>query len=111
MNTDYINANYVHGYKHPNMYIACQGPVPKSMAAFWQMVWENKSEVVVMVTNEVEGDPPRLKCHRYWPEPEQDGQRAVAQYGMYQVEQVANSADPGYITRHFKYRAFRTRWR
>lgn len=29
------------------------------------MVHENCVHVIVMVTNEVEGD--RLKCHRYWP--------------------------------------------
>ena len=29
------------------------------------MLWETKAHVIVMVTNEVEGD--KLKCHRYWP--------------------------------------------
>lgn len=29
------------------------------------MMWENNAHIIVMVTNEVEGD--KLKCHRYWP--------------------------------------------
>ena len=33
------------------------------------MVHENHVHVIVMVTNEVEGD--RLKCHRYWPSAEE----------------------------------------
>jgi hypothetical protein len=47
-NSDYINANYI-----SDMYIATQGPVPDAFSSFWQMVWEQKSNVVVMITNEV----------------------------------------------------------
>uniref|UniRef100_A0A3B5K7F5 Protein tyrosine phosphatase non-receptor type 20 n=1 Tax=Takifugu rubripes TaxID=31033 RepID=A0A3B5K7F5_TAKRU len=30
------------------------------------MIWENKSDVVAMMTQEVERG--RIKCHKYWPE-------------------------------------------
>lgn len=30
------------------------------------MIWENKSDVIAMMTQEVERG--RIKCHRYWPE-------------------------------------------
>lgn len=47
-------------------YISCQGPLPSTVMAFWQMIWENKSDVVAMMTQEVERG--RIKCHKYWPE-------------------------------------------
>eukprot|EP00049_Salpingoeca_infusionum_P020372 m.363948 g.363948 ORF g.363948 m.363948 type:complete len:687 (+) comp24830_c0_seq1:60-2120(+) len=64
-NNDYINANYVPGVGAVK-YIASQGPVPHSFNAFWQMVWEQNSNVIVMVTNLMEGG--KLKCHKYWPD-------------------------------------------
>lgn len=47
-------------------YISCQGPLPSTVPAFWQMIWENKSDVIAMMTQEVERG--RIKCHKYWPE-------------------------------------------
>ncbi|XP_034047388.1 tyrosine-protein phosphatase non-receptor type 13 isoform X2 [Thalassophryne amazonica] len=67
-NGGYINANFI---KMPVkdedfVYIACQGPLPTTMADFWQMVWEQKSNVIAMMTQEVEGG--KVKCQRYWPD-------------------------------------------
>ena len=40
------------GYRnHPRQYIATQGPMDNTVEDFWRMVWENKSEVIVMATN------------------------------------------------------------
>lgn len=47
-------------------YISAQGPLPGTQDNFWQMVWENKSDVIAMMTQEVERG--RVKCHKYWPE-------------------------------------------
>lgn len=47
------------------MYIACQGPLPTTLCDFWQMVLEQKSNVIAMMTREVEGG--KVKCQRYWP--------------------------------------------
>ena len=46
-------------------------PLPATVAAFWQMVWEQQTDVIAMVTNEREGG--RVKCEPYWPEGTQVG--------------------------------------
>ncbi|XP_049909071.1 tyrosine-protein phosphatase non-receptor type 13 isoform X5 [Epinephelus moara] len=64
----YINANFIKmPVKDENyMYIACQGPLPTTLGDFWQMVWEQKSNVIAMMTQEVEAG--KVKCQRYWPD-------------------------------------------
>ncbi|XP_015609810.1 tyrosine-protein phosphatase non-receptor type 9 isoform X2 [Cephus cinctus] len=66
--SDYINANFVDGYKQKNAFISTQGPLPKTCGDFWRMVWEQQTLVVVMTTRVVERG--RTKCAQYWgPEP------------------------------------------
>ncbi|XP_052249223.1 receptor-type tyrosine-protein phosphatase kappa-like [Dreissena polymorpha] len=67
--SDYINANFIDGYKKRKAYIASLGPMAKQMgdfSVFWNMIWQQKVETVVMVTNlDEEG---MTKCEKYWPE-------------------------------------------
>ena len=54
-NTDYINANYVDGYKCVNRYVATQGPLNNTITDFWRMVWQLDSHQIVMLTSLDEG--------------------------------------------------------
>uniref|UniRef100_A0A5K3ELN1 Protein-tyrosine-phosphatase n=1 Tax=Mesocestoides corti TaxID=53468 RepID=A0A5K3ELN1_MESCO len=68
---DYINASFVKmSIPKANLqkeYIAAQGPLPNTCLDFWQMCWEQKSELIVMLTSVQEQG--RFKCHKYWPDP------------------------------------------
>ncbi|XP_021105536.1 receptor-type tyrosine-protein phosphatase F isoform X9 [Heterocephalus glaber] len=75
--SDYINANYIDGYRKQNAYIATQGPLPETMGDFWRMVWEQRTAIVVMMTRLEEKS--RVKCDQYWPP------RGTETYGLIQV--------------------------
>uniref|UniRef100_A0A663DML4 Tyrosine-protein phosphatase non-receptor type 13 n=1 Tax=Aquila chrysaetos chrysaetos TaxID=223781 RepID=A0A663DML4_AQUCH len=64
----YINASFIRMPvgNEEFTYIACQGPLPTTVADFWQMVWEQNCTVIAMMTQEVEGE--KIKCQRYWPD-------------------------------------------
>lgn len=103
MGSDYINANYVDGYRRQNAYIATQGPLPETFGDFWRMVWEQRSATIVMMTrleekSRVRPGPRRprapsqpwptltstpcliqIKCDQYWPN------RGTETYGFIQV--------------------------
>uniref|UniRef100_A0AAQ4PM38 protein-tyrosine-phosphatase n=1 Tax=Gasterosteus aculeatus aculeatus TaxID=481459 RepID=A0AAQ4PM38_GASAC len=77
LGSDYINANYVDGYRKQNAYIATQGALAETFGDFWRMVWEQRAASVVMMTRLEEKS--RIKCDQYWPS------RGTETYGMIQV--------------------------
>ncbi|KAK2179862.1 hypothetical protein NP493_469g03030 [Ridgeia piscesae] len=78
--SDYINSNYMDGYRKHNAYIATQGPLPETFSDFWRMVWEQRSATVVMMTKLEERA--RIKCDQYWPN------RGTETYGVMHVTLV-----------------------
>ncbi|XP_071984676.1 receptor-type tyrosine-protein phosphatase F isoform X9 [Engystomops pustulosus] len=91
--SDYINANYIDGYRKQNAYIATQGPLPETLSDFWRMVWEQRTSTIVMMTRLEEKS--RVKCDQYWPS------RGTETYGMIQVTLVDTVELATYTVRTF----------
>ncbi|XP_062337982.1 receptor-type tyrosine-protein phosphatase F isoform X4 [Osmerus eperlanus] len=91
--SDYINANYIDGYRKQNAYIATQGPLPETLSDFWRMVWEQRANTIVMMTRLEEKS--RVKCDQYWPV------RGTETYGMIQVTMLDSVELATYSVRTF----------
>ncbi|XP_039400686.1 receptor-type tyrosine-protein phosphatase kappa-like isoform X2 [Mauremys reevesii] len=90
---DYINASYVDSYRSPCFFIAAQGPLPGTVVDFWQMIWQEKTSAIVMLTGLVEQN--KTKCEQYWPEGEQ-------LYGDFTVTLSNIWTTTGLVTRTFR---------
>ncbi|XP_072318765.1 protein tyrosine phosphatase receptor type Db isoform X15 [Eucyclogobius newberryi] len=83
--SDYINSNYIDGYRRQTAYIATQGPLPETFGDFWRMVWEQHTANIIMMTKlEEKSRMPsyffsKVKCDQYWPT------RGTETYGLIQV--------------------------
>ncbi|XP_029301186.1 protein tyrosine phosphatase receptor type Db isoform X10 [Cottoperca gobio] len=83
--SDYINANYIDGYRRQNAYIATQGSLPETFGEFWRLVWEQHTANIIMMTKlEEKSRMPsyffsKVKCDQYWPT------RGTETYGLIQV--------------------------
>ena len=79
-------------------YIAGQGPMAHTASDFLTMVWENRTELVVMLTDLQEKG--RSKCWKYWPE---HGETTKLQHGLQISCESEKVMDP-FVIREFKLR-------
>ncbi|XP_010222838.1 PREDICTED: receptor-type tyrosine-protein phosphatase C [Tinamus guttatus] len=88
----YINASFITGYWGPKAMIATQGPMQETIAEFWQMVFQRKVKVIVMLTELKEGD--QELCAQYWGEGKQT-------YDGIEVQMTDTNCCPSYTIRAF----------
>ncbi|XP_043944375.1 receptor-type tyrosine-protein phosphatase O isoform X2 [Protopterus annectens] len=93
--SDYINANYIPGYNSRQEYIATQGPLPETRYDFWKMVLQQKSPIIVMLTQCNERR--RVKCDHYWPFTDEP-----MRYGDIVVEMVTEDEKAEWAVRQFR---------
>lgn len=94
--TDYINANFVLGYKERKKFICAQGPMDSTVNDFWRMIWEQHLEIIVMLTNLEEYN--KAKCAKYWPEQIND----ATKFGEITVKFVHEQRYTDYLVRELK---------
>lgn len=90
---DYINANYIDGYKKQRVYIAAQGPSTSTLGDIWRMAWKENAKTIIMLTNVTESG--KKKCEVYWPETGSD------QYGNITVQLLDTDILPDFTIRTF----------
>ncbi|KAM7106487.1 receptor-type tyrosine-protein phosphatase C isoform 2-T3 [Ciconia maguari] len=88
----YINASFITGYWGPKAMIATQGPLQETISDFWQMVFQRKVKVIVMLTELKEGD--QEFCAQYWGEGKQ-------MYDGIEVQMTDVNCCPSYTIRAF----------
>jgi protein-tyrosine phosphatase len=67
--SDYINADFVEGYRGRKLFICAQGPHEAGIRDFWRMIDVHRVQVIVMLTGiEEQG---KIKCAQYWSDDEQ----------------------------------------
>ncbi|KAL0985363.1 hypothetical protein UPYG_G00155960 [Umbra pygmaea] len=95
---DYINASHITVSPPVSgvclRYIAAQGPLPQTCTHFWQSVWEQRTNTIIMLTTLTERG--RTKCHQYWPHPP-----GVSDYGSLRVSCHSEECNLAYVTRQF----------
>ncbi|CAI8010985.1 Receptor-type tyrosine-protein phosphatase mu [Geodia barretti] len=89
---DFINASYIDSCRK-RQFIATQGPLPKTVVDFWRMVWQERSQSIVMLANLVEASS--VKCHKYWPE------TGTLSFGPFNVTITGQQILADYTTREF----------
>ena len=47
---------FIKGFKKPSQFIATQGPMGNTVNEFWEMIWDNDVNTIVMLTELEEKD-------------------------------------------------------
>nr|XP_036860605.1 receptor-type tyrosine-protein phosphatase C [Manis javanica] len=91
----YINASFIMSYWKPQLMIAAQGPLKGTIGDFWQLVFQRKVEVIVMLTELQNGD--QEACAQYWGEEKQT-------FGDIEVDMTDARKSSAYTLRVFELR-------
>ena len=92
----YINASYISTGKDQGLYyIATQGPLDATIIDFWKMIWQERSCVIVMLTEQVEQG--EQSCCQYWPSTAE----LEVLHGQIHISSLEETIHDHYTLRHF----------
>ena len=83
-----IKNMYVLKYQH----IAI-GPMKKTLNDFWCLVWQERPQTIVMITNLMEGS--KSKCEQYWP----NSYKEDVEFGVFTVTLLDEQVLPDFTIR------------
>ncbi|XP_035698223.1 receptor-type tyrosine-protein phosphatase U-like isoform X2 [Branchiostoma floridae] len=91
--TDYINADFLDGYKRKDAFLVTQSPLPGTVTDFWRMLSDHRSVSVIML-NQL--NPKDKSVVKYWPD------AGSKTFGALEVEMVSERQEKSAIVRQFK---------
>ncbi|XP_023370328.1 receptor-type tyrosine-protein phosphatase C isoform X1 [Otolemur garnettii] len=91
----YINASFIMSYWKPEVMIAAQGPLKETISDFWQMIFQRKVKVIIMLTELKQGE--QEICAQYWGE-------GMQTYGDIEVDMKDTNKSSAYTFRVFELR-------
>ncbi|CAH8463873.1 unnamed protein product [Dicrocoelium dendriticum] len=96
--SDYVNANFIDGYRKKHAYIATQTPLLNTVDDFWRMMWEQGSPIIVVLgDSSTSGNiPPGSQQDAYWPT------ERSTRYQHLLVEPMVEYNMPHFILREFR---------
>ena len=94
---DYINGVYVDSYVLKNAFIITQTPLLNTVKDFWQLIYEQEVNTVVMLDS---SDMKEDTCAAYWP-----SRKGEQQYGPYLVDLQATHEEKHATVRHLELRS------
>ena len=92
----YINASPLHLPFARRNYILTQGPLPNTASDFWQMVYEQKVSICIMLSKVMEKS--FIKCHSYFPCKE----APRLKFELFDCELEHEEIKPNYIIRRIR---------
>ncbi len=110
--SDYINANYVSGFNRVNKFIATQEPMATTFDDFWNMIWQEDSNIIVMLNGTKKKS--QLTSMQYFPTNQdhtilkefiikEESKRMEAHYNYTALTLYHRSTGKSRIIHHFKY--------
>ncbi|XP_066298000.1 uncharacterized protein [Branchiostoma lanceolatum] len=91
--TDYINADFLDGYKRKDAFLVTQSPLPGTVSDFWRMLSDHRSVSVIML-NQL--NPKDKSVVKYWPDV---GSKT---FDALEVEMMSERREKSAIVRQFK---------
>ena len=94
---DYVNATRLKTEEYlDRSWIVTQGPMDHTLQDFWQLIWQEDTRLIVMLTKTFE--VVRLMCSQYWPL----HVKSKETYGAFEVELCKEEKFAHYKVRHLK---------
>ncbi|XP_063218590.1 tyrosine-protein phosphatase non-receptor type 9-like [Bacillus rossius redtenbacheri] len=88
---NFINANYISGFKQTKRFICGEAPTRRTCYDFYRMLWMEHAQIIVMLCQKKENG--KEKCYPYWSEKEESSMMV----GKFKITTTSVERFPHYV--------------